>query len=507
MRVKNSIRNAFVSIASQLIVLAVTLISRRIIVTYMDSSLLGYEGVFRDVLALLTFSELGIGPAIIYNLYRTVAIKDEEETQNLMIIYRNMYAVAAGIVVILGVVLIPFLPYICKESNLTKGFMYEIYIIQLIVTVSTYIMAYKRARFVAEQAEYSCIRIETGINVLSQLVRVIILYFTRNYLLYLSVGICQNVIANILISHNYNKLFGKIPNKKMGWKELKKRNLHTEMKNVTIHRLAHFVYTGTDNVVISSFISVGAVTFFINYSMICNQVNTLFDSLFKPMTASIGNLIYEKEGNDSKEVFWGIDLLLFFVASFAGISVFVLTEPFITLWLGSKYVLSGSFLLLVAVNIYMTWSHKVFDYYRNTLGNYQIDRKYMAMSAGTNLLLSVILVGFYRFSGVMIGTIAGQLCMWFGMCYCVFNQYLKCSPWPYVRRQVGRAVLFTIEMYLVYKLTIFMPMGLIGLAERAIICLIVPNIINLLIFYRTSHFGIIKRYIKSIALLLAKKSR
>lgn len=496
MRTKNSIINAAVSICSQVLVLLVTLISRRIIIVYINSNLLGYEGLFKDLLLFLSFADLGIGQAIIFNLYKAVAEDNQDEIDNLMIIYKNMYMIMCVIIFALGLFMIPLLKYICKGTDISETYMYAIYIVQLLTVISTYLLAYKRVRFVTEQKEYYCIQIETGVNILAQIFKLLVLYILQNYIFYLLVTLIQNIITNILISYKHNKMFGKIPVKKVGLFEIKKRNLYSEMKNVTLHKVALYIYNGTDNILISSFLGVAKVTYLTNYTMVVNQVNTIFDSLFKPITASIGDLVYRENSEQSKDVLWGLDVLFYFLATFIAISVYVVQEPFIMLWVGEEYILPKSFLILMVINLYIGIGHRVFAYYRNTLGNYEMDRKYMLLSAAVNLVLSILLINKLGLTGVMLGTVVGHICIWYGRCYCIFKEYLKCSSKKYVVRQIMQFILFIFEFGCVVKIASYIPPSILGMFGRVGVTLFVTLGINLLAFYKTHYIMIIKRYIK-----------
>ena len=76
MRTKNSIRNAIVSVIMVILTSLIGLISQKIFITILGTEYLGITGLFTNIISMLGIVELGIGPAIIYNLYRPVKEND-----------------------------------------------------------------------------------------------------------------------------------------------------------------------------------------------------------------------------------------------------------------------------------------------------------------------------------------------------------------------------------------------------------------------------------------------
>ncbi|MFD4850943.1 hypothetical protein ACFWML_09010, partial [Bacillus mycoides] len=127
MRVKNSIINISAGIGSQVIITLLSFASRTIFITYLGVEYLGVNGLFTNILGMLSLAEAGIGSAIIYNLYKPVAENNQDRINMLMNFYRKAYMAIALIVLLLGLLLLPFLGYIAKDAKVDN--IHFIYII------------------------------------------------------------------------------------------------------------------------------------------------------------------------------------------------------------------------------------------------------------------------------------------------------------------------------------------------------------------------------------------
>ncbi|MGV2488272.1 UNVERIFIED_CONTAM: hypothetical protein FOS07_30895, partial [Bacillus mycoides] len=63
MRVKNSIINISAGIGSQVIITLLSFASRTIFITYLGVEYLGVNGLFTNILGMLSLAEAGIGSA------------------------------------------------------------------------------------------------------------------------------------------------------------------------------------------------------------------------------------------------------------------------------------------------------------------------------------------------------------------------------------------------------------------------------------------------------------
>ena len=182
-RSQNSIRNTVYGITTQVLTVLISFITRTVFIKYLSVEYLGVNGLFTNILTVLSLAELGFGGAMVYSMYQPLAIKDYKVLKALMHFYSKIYKVIGLSVCILGLLLVPFLNLLIKDtpniSNLTI-----IYIFFLLNTVASYFFAYKRSILQADQKQYIISKNHLIFNVLKSVAQIIILILFENYLLF-----------------------------------------------------------------------------------------------------------------------------------------------------------------------------------------------------------------------------------------------------------------------------------------------------------------------------------
>ena len=82
MRVKNSVKNMVFGIGSQIMSTCFAFITRTVFIYILGVEYLGIEGLFANILSMLSLANLGIESAIIFSLYKPLNDKNEEEIKN-----------------------------------------------------------------------------------------------------------------------------------------------------------------------------------------------------------------------------------------------------------------------------------------------------------------------------------------------------------------------------------------------------------------------------------------
>ena len=90
-RTSNVIKNSATSLLNKSVVLLLSLICRKVFIYDIGVEYLGINGLFADVLMLLSIAELGIGVAVNASLYKPIANNDTEKLSDLINYYRVLY--------------------------------------------------------------------------------------------------------------------------------------------------------------------------------------------------------------------------------------------------------------------------------------------------------------------------------------------------------------------------------------------------------------------------------
>ena len=143
MRLKNSIKNSLSGFIQNIIIILIGFVAQKIFLSTLGEEYLGLNGLFNNIITMLGITELGIGTAIIYNLYKPLAENNIEEIKSLMKFYKKSYRIIALIVAVVGIAIIPFLPFIVGKTTITNIWIF--YSLFLIDIVLSYLLTYKRS--------------------------------------------------------------------------------------------------------------------------------------------------------------------------------------------------------------------------------------------------------------------------------------------------------------------------------------------------------------------------
>ena len=506
MRTKVIIKNGIYSTISFLILIILGLIDRKVFLHILNIEYLGYEGLFSNIFSLLSLAEMGVGSVITYNLYYEIARQNKNEITKLMMIYKNIYRFIGIFVTVIGILIIPFLKFLIIDNQISFAYIIMIYLVLLISTICTYFLAYRRILFIANQMEFECIKVDTIVNIIIQIVKILVLIWSQNYIFYLSINIIKNILSNLIISRKYKKTFSFALKVHISFEDFKSRNFFKDIKNFMIHKISYLVYGGISNIVITTILGINTVGFFSNYMLIKTHVWTVINKMLNPMQATIGNLVYSEDSSEKGEkIFFMLEMGSFFLASFISITLFIFFQPFMEVWLGKQYLQSLFFVFLLAHNIYIGTIHEILYYFRTAFGVYELDRKYMLYAAIVNLILSIGLTKKMGLSGIMIGSNIGLMFIWYGRLKVVFNKYIKQSVKIYIYKHIVWMLLAFCEGVVVYIITRNIANNLSGLCFKLVVCIIIPNSINLIIFYRTNAFKMIRQYAKQVFNIVRSK--
>ena len=208
-RTKNSLKNIISNFANNILLNLLRFVSRIIFVKVLSEVYLGVNGLLSNVLGILALSELGIGTAINFSLYKPLAKNDKDKINSLMKFYKKTYNIISIIVLVLGLILLPFLPSFIKDTVEIEN-LNLIYLIFLANMVIGYLFSYKRTLIIADQKNYKIMPIIIFYNFLTTILQIIVLVIFKNYIVYLLIQTLCIFLENITVNKYINKQYGRI---------------------------------------------------------------------------------------------------------------------------------------------------------------------------------------------------------------------------------------------------------------------------------------------------------
>lgn len=493
MRGKNSIKNMIASLFSNATTIIVGFIAQTIFIKILGTEYLGLNSLFTNIISMLGIAELGIGSAIIYNLYKPLAENDKKTIKSLMSFYKRSYHIIAIIITLIGLIIIPLLKYIVNFETVTVNVnLYIIYILFLFETVISYFLSYKRSILFADQKNYIINIIHIGYTIVVNICQLIILYLTHNYYLYLIIRIIMRVVENIIITLIVNEKYNYL-NK--GKSEVLAKNVEKDIvikvKALFFHKIGSFVVMGTDNIIISKYLGIITVGLYSNYFLIINAVQTIFSQIIGATTASVGNMLVTEKKEKCFEIFDKIRFINFWISTVSSVCLLLIMEPFITIWIGEKYLLSSAVLIVLVINFFQKSMRSVYAAFKEAAGIYYEDRFAPIIESIFNIVFSIIFVKYFGLAGVFMGTLVSGLILW---CYsypkCVYKKLFDRKQLVYFKETLTYIILFSLIIISTYYLSNLLIIKNIWYRffANTLLAVIVPNLILILIFNRTDNY-------------------
>lgn len=503
-RTEYSVMNTTVSFAAQATAILMGFFTRVVFTRMLSEGYVGINGLFNDILNILSLSELGVGTAVTYALYGPIARKDIRRQQILMRMFRTFYQVTAGIVLLAGLCLLPFLDVLMKArpdvDHLTL-----IYLLYLFKSVASYLLIYKKTLVDAHQMNYITVLYHNGFLILQDVCQIVVLLLTGNFILFLIIGVLCTITGNICVSKTADRLFPYLKEEcREKLPEAERKDILRNVKAMFMHKLGNVVVNNTDNLLISSFVGVISTGIYSNYYLLIGSVRQVLDQAFQGVAASVGNLGATEEKEKISAVFEQLFFVGYWMYGFAGICLFELLNPFVELAFGEQYLFQRNIVLILCINFFINGIRKSVLIFKESMGLFWYDRYKALAEAVLNLGISIILVKKFGICGVFAGTFCSTALtsVWVEPCILYKHRFHRPVK-EYFQNYAECLLVMTAVWSLTDWICHFINGGIFTqLFLRSLLCVAVPNLLLWLIFRRTEKWekmsGLLKRIFKKV---------
>lgn len=444
-------KNSMIGAVAQICSMLIGFFSQRYFLRYLGLEIQGINGVIGDTLGFLSFAELGVGTAITYRLYKPLVQNDRRELTALMQLYQFLYRIIGAVVFTVGLILMIFLPVFINDASSDMGFIRSAYMIQLAATASSYFFAYKRSLIFADQKQFVCKIVDIGINIIFSLLRILSLFIFHNYHIYLGLQFLQTLTANMILAYYCSKHYDFVRSKKKE-KFQDIRGVFKDTKDLLIGKVAGYVYSSTDNLVISTFSGIVTAGGFSVYRYVTNAVKNLICGMTDSITATIGNYMQSNDKEESYRMFRRYSFIRYVVGNVAATGLCICSDAFVGFVYGEKYILSYTVLYLIVIDIFIGIVYGPLGEFTTVLGYFSIEKYINAAGAFINLGLSVLLVQFIGVEGVLIGTCVSQVFFWVSKSILLFHRYFQSKEkWIEMwKNYIGYVILVVVQIALLH---------------------------------------------------------
>lgn len=490
-RTRNATRNILFGGIQRVYQMLVPFAMRTVMIYVLGINYLGLNSLFTSVLQVLNMAEMGVGMAMVYSMYEPIAKDDKKKVCALMHLYKIYYRIIGAVVMCGGLLVVPILPYLIKSDVPQDINLYILYFLNLLATVSTYwLFAYKHSLLYAHQRADVGTKVALVTETCKYVLQILSLVVFKSYYLYTIVIIVMQVITNIITAVVTTKMYpeykaeGKLEKEEVSAINRKIRDLFTMKVGVVI-------FNSVDAIVISAFLGLEILAIYQNYYFVVTSLTSIITIIFTSCVAGIGNSIIveteEKNYNDLKKY----TLIVVWIAGFCAVCMFCLYQPFIKIWVTEKYMLEFKFVILFCVYFFINQINAMLESYKDAAGIWHEDRYRPLVIAGLNLVVNILLVNKIGLAGVLLASCLTKGII--GIPWVLRNLFStifkKDYIFQYVKYLIKKITVVLVAMVVTGLFCNFIVLeGICGLVLKAIICLIIINVVFVLIWRKCAEY-------------------
>lgn len=505
MRKKKTIINASVNILSLVLAFLPNIIVRKTFLDTLGSEILGLVSLYSNIIGWLSIVEMGIGTAIVYSLYKPFYDKDYFKVSAYINYYKFFYTSVGFIIILLSIIISPFMKNFISGS-INSTFVSIGFILFALNTLISYMFSHRLCILNVAQESYKITLTTSLSRLVISIFQYIALQIYPNFYCYILIQIIVNYIYYKIINMYIYKKYSYIFKIEGVLEQSEKYDLSINIKSLFMHKIGSLITFSTDSIIISKSLGLSVLTKYTNYQIIISAAQSLFNAIMGGATASIGNLIYEGNKQNTYNVFKNMMFLNFWLGSFIVISLYNTLDQFIILWLGKENTIDSITLILILFNTYFIYMRQSVETFKSASGIFYQDRYAPICEALINLFASLYLVNKIGLSGVFLGTLCSNLLVVFWVKPYILYKYL-----------FKKNIIGYFYMYFKYMIIGFIPLFITNFLTSSfkynysfnsfiincIINIIVINIIYTIIFYKSDEF----KYFKNIFINIIRKIR
>lgn len=434
MRTGKHIKNYLSAILRYVLTFFFSFYTRKLYVDVLGVEYLGVEGVMNGVLGMLSLAELGIGTSIVFSLYRPLAEGNQQKVHLLVSLYRRLYRYVALLVLLIGVLLMPFLTFFAPELQTIPHYEF-VYLLFLANSVIPYFFAYNSTLYTASQRGYVIQNIRNLFYVLTMSGVVLILWYIPNYILVTACTLVFTVAGQLVVYAMAHRRWTWLATKAEG--KLESADTAIIKKNVramVFHKVGSYVIHGTSGLIIAHTMNLVSAGLYLNYHALSYMGRSVITEFFNAMTAGLGELIALEKRERVYAVFQETNFLAFFLFGLLSLLFYHGADIFVRLWLGEGYGIPAIAVLFLALDTYVMGMRVPCAVFKSGAGLFANDQYVPLIQSVLNLVLGFSLVICWGVAGVAFSVLlSGLVTMsWYGA-YVIYRDFFGIGFGIYLR--------------------------------------------------------------------------
>lgn len=425
-RVKNVTSGIVMGMINMVINIVLPFISRTIIIYALGTEYVGLGGLFASILNVLNLTELGVGAAITFSLYKPIAENDVPTVNSILKLYRTVYRIIGTIIVVISLCLLPFLRTLVAGDVPNGINLYILFIIYVANTAISYFMfGYKKVLLTANQRYDVEVNIYSATLFTMYALQIAVLLLFKNYYAYVLAFPVSTIIGDLITYVVIKKMYPQF--KCEG--TVNRAELVRLAKNVSgafLSKLGSTVYLAVDNIVISAFLGLTVLGIYGNYYYIISSLIAIFAIVHNSLRPTLGNCVATETVKSNWNYFRLIDFGYMTVTIVCCSCCMVLFQDFERLWAGEENMLPLSIVVLLVVFFYTGRMSSVLVVYQEAAGIWWHGKFIPLIAAITNLTLNIIGVQIIGLPAILLSSIITSVVVTLpGVIWIMFKHYFK----------------------------------------------------------------------------------
>lgn len=449
-RTRNAKRNITWGLIMKIFSLIIPFLMRTIIIYALGTLYLGLNSLFASILNALNLAELGIGSALVFSMYKPIVDDDKEKICALMYVYKMAYYVIGIIVLVLGLILLPFLHSFINGDYPSNINIEVVYILQLLTTVAGYFfMAYKGSLLQAYQRVDIVNKLDLLTSLCMYIIQIIGLAIFKNYYVYVIALLFKIIVFNLIQSTIVDSRY---PDLKAGGRISKEDRNQIIVKTGALmgHKVAGMVINSVDNILISMFMGLEIVAVYNNYFYVITALSGLFLMLTSGLNAIVGNYIVQESEEKKLELFNNMHYIICFAICFCCTCLIVLFQPFMTVWTGEKLLLPFLSVVLFTIYFFSIKVRTIGLLFKDASGLWEKDVLKAWLQIVIDLVIDLWLLQKIGINGAIISTIISMIFAYFYETNVIFRYCLRGKKYKYYLNTILYALITCIACLCAY---------------------------------------------------------
>ena len=416
---KYGLLNVSVSVTFKIFLLIGNLLVRRYLIQCVGNEINGLNSLYISILDFLAVTELGIGTAITFCMYRPIVKGELDKVSALYGLFTKLYLIISAVITIAGLGVMLFLPILAKGYVMEKSELYLTFFLMLVSVVITYLFASKTSLLNAYKNNYITTTISSSGQLLQFILQIVVLVYTKSFFWFL---ICRIVsallqwgVTEIVVRKKYDPI---IKNKQKIDAETKKE-VTKNVKAMFMHKIGNMLVNTADSVIISAFIGIVILGKYTNYTTIMTSMTGVLMLFFTPLTSVIGHLCVEEDKGAVKKYLNFFHTFNFILGTVFFLGYYGIIDNLVNICFKSteelELVKSVSF--IITLNYFIQFMRQAAMLFRDATGTFYNDRWKPLFEGLLNIVLSIGFVYLFEYLfgadfavvGVIVATIVTNL--------------------------------------------------------------------------------------------------